>query len=340
MLVRRHLLFVVFVLLVSHVVGQTMSTAASVPTTEKLDLRAVSFVVDAQPELRDRLYSLALKQFKKAGLSMLQSEQTEGKTAILKLTLKPESLHGICSESVLYEPSLVLTEEVIVDRTEQVLKDSTWSSKQALHVRPPITIDEIEKDLEGFIGRFIVNYKMGNPAASLQMESHRKSELRKKTLSPQSLDEKLSYEQSNPSMEEAPPKARLKGLELERVSFVLWAGASSDSLYTRAVAQASKKGLKLAFRPNETTPQFLQLNFDIRPLDKACQGKFLYEASLALVEQVRIKRNPDIYVWTSTWSQYKRTITNQVSNRQLEMDVDELLGQFVDTYKSDNSSVP
>ncbi|MGH7259678.1 MAG: hypothetical protein ACREI9_03220 [Nitrospiraceae bacterium] len=322
-------------------VNEPVRAADSIPTTEKLDLRKVSFEVDAQPEFKDRLYSLSLKQFKEAGLSPLEPERTGEKSAVLRLMLKPESLHELCPGKVLYEPSLALTEDVIVERTAEAIKDSTWSSKQAPHVRAPLTIKEIEEDSGEFISRFIVNYKMGNPAVSPQKDRRQKDRLMEKAAPSRSSGENISHEKVVPgSMEASPTNASLRGLKLETVNFLLSAGASYAPLYARAVASASKEGLRLAFRPNANTPQTLTLRLASRPLDEMCPGKVLYEASVELVEQVKIKRNPHIYIWTDTWSKDKTQITDHVSDRQLEADLDELLGQFITTFKSDNSTGP
>ena len=332
---RKYLFWMISIFVVTLHVSLPARATDSIPTTEKLDLGKVSFEIDAQPEFKDQLHLLALKQLKDAGLFLLEPERAREKSAVLKLMLKPESLHERCPGKVLYEPSLTLNEDVIVPRTGETIKDSTWSSRQAPQVRKAPTLEELEKDLEGFVSRFIVNYKMGNRTAFVQKKSSESGVPSR----PSEENILLEGERHQPT-ELSSARASLKGLNAEAVNFVLWAGVDSKVLNSRAVALASKNGLKLAFRLKADPLQTLTLKLDPESLDEACPGKVFYEASLELVEQVKIKRNPNVYIWTSTWSKRKVQIADRVSKSQLEADIDDFLGQFLASYKSDNKTEP
>jgi len=308
-------------------VGQT------IPTTTGLDFSQVDFIVVAQPEHQERLYSRAVRQLREAGIYKAESGHATKKTAALTLTLKPELIGNACSGKVLYAPSLKLMEEVIVARNGSSIQDVTWSSEQAAYPVLPRSIQEIEADLDSLISRFIINYKMGNPAVSSQREFHEGDGLKHNAITKLILAEK-DFPQI---MSGRSADASLRGLDLESVNFMLWAGASSKPLHAQAIKRAEKAGLKLVFKPNAKTPIALNLRLDSRSLDEACPGKVLYDASLELVEQVKIKRNPSIYIWATPWSRHKTQFTNAVPFKQLETDVNELLDQFTVSYKSENT---
>jgi hypothetical protein len=308
------------------------TAAQTVPTTTGLDFSQVDFIVVSQPEYQERLYSRALRQLKEAGIYKEESDHATKKSATLTLTLKPELIGTGCPGKFLYAPSLMLTEEVIVERNGVSIQDVTWSSKRAAYPVPLRSIDEIEADLDDFISRFIVNYKMGNPAVSSQKE------LREAVGPKHSAVQKLALAEKDPQrpMGGHPTNASLRGLDMGSVKFMLWAGSSTKPLSARAIERALKEGLKLSFKPNVETPATLTLRLDPRSIEEACPGKVLYESSLELVEQVKIKRNPAIYIWSTTWSKHKTNITDPVPLRKLETDVDELLDQFAASYNSDN----
>lgn len=307
---------------------ESAKSEGAIPTTEKLDLRGVNFAVSAESQFRDRFYSRATKQLEELGPLWTESEPKTKPSAALRLDLNPESLDELCPGMVWYAPSLALIEDVMVDRSGQLIPNSTWSSKQAAAIRKPPTIEEIEKDLDGFIHRFVTNYKLGNPGMSPEGR-------------PRQRDGVPGNDSYSGTMSTVPPvelqtNATLKALKLNDMKFSLWAGGSSKSLYARGVALASKEGIALSSRFGKEPTTMLHLRLESRPLGSVCRGNYLYEASIELVEQVRIKRNPRIYIWTETWSQHKRHIGNDVSRKQLERDVDELLGQFLVSYKADN----
>jgi hypothetical protein len=305
----------------------------TIPTTTGLDFSQVDFSVVSQPEHQERLYSRALRQLKEAGIYKAEFGHATKKTATLTLTLKPELIGNACSGKVLYAPSLKLMEEVIVERNGVSIQDVTWSSEQAPYPVLPRSLQEIEADLDGLISRFIVNYKMGNPAVSSQRDFHEGDGLKHNAVPKLMLAEKDLQK----PLSERPVDASLRGLDLESVNFMLWAGASSKPLKAQAIERAAKAGIKLVFNPNAKTPITLNLRLDARSLDEACPGKVLYDASLELVEQVKIKRNPAIYIWATPWSRHKTQFADAVSFKQLETDVNELLDQFTASYKSENT---
>lgn len=300
--------------------------AQTVPTTAGLDFDQVNFVVVAQPEHRERLYSRALRQLRESGIYKEGSGHGTKKSATLTLTLKPEQ--DTCPGKVLYAPSLMLREEVIVERNGVSMQDVTWSSKRAPYPVLPPSIQEIEAELDGLIAGFIVNYKMGNPTVSSQKELGEAGEPKNGSKKPAP-----GVNSSSTLMSGLSSDASLRGLSLENVNFVLWAGASTKALNARVIKRAAKAGLKLVAKSNAKTPATLTLRLDHRSLDEVCPGKFLYEASFELVEQVKIKRNPATFIWSTTWSKHKTYITDQVSLKQLETDADEFVDQFAASYK-------
>ena len=73
---------------------------------------------------------------------------------------------------------------------------------------------------------------------------------------------------------------------------------------------------------------------------KVVLEKVSISAKIELVERVRIKRLPDIYIWTKTWSREKIGVFGLPSKGQLQNDTDSLLTEFIAAYKSTNVSRP
>src|SRR5438132_1633193 len=156
--------------------------AQTVPTTAGLNFDQVNFVVITQPEHRERLYSRALRQLRESGIYKEGSGHESKKSATLTLALKLEQ--DACPGKILYAPSLILTEEVIVERNGASIQDVTWSSKRAAYPVSPRSIQEIEADLDDLVSRFITNYKLGNPTVSSQKELGEASEPKNKSKKP------------------------------------------------------------------------------------------------------------------------------------------------------------
>lgn len=90
-----------------------MHQVKTAPTTAKLDFSQVQFVVNAPPEFYQRLHSRAIKKLRDAGI---YKADPISPSATLKLTLHPRPLDVPCQGKLLYEPSLVLVEEVVTKR--------------------------------------------------------------------------------------------------------------------------------------------------------------------------------------------------------------------------------
>jgi hypothetical protein len=131
-------------------------------TVTKLDFSQVGFSVVTQTELHKRLYTRAIERLRKAGIYKSDPSKT---IATLSLKLNPEPLGKSCPGKVLYEPSLWLTELVIIKRnTELQTWATTWLMTAPPRVTDPMSIEQLENDLDTYLEQFIIAYKMGNPA--------------------------------------------------------------------------------------------------------------------------------------------------------------------------------
>lgn len=303
--------------------------AQDTPTTANLNPAHVQLAVNTDPKFLKQFSILAMEDLRKAGIHVTRFEDAAVDTpAKLLLTLKQEPLNGVCPGMVSYEASLALIEDVVLERTGEVIKDSTWEGTQPPFVRrQPKTGQEMERDVHELIGRFIINFKLGNPATSPSPSSPRDVERKKKS---------VDVKNKRP-IGKVPSRAPLKNLNLDLVHFSSRAGALGNSLHDRALAMASKKGIDLKTVQGGNNLE-LSLNLDYGKSDEGCAGTDIYSARLALEELVRIPRIPGGYVWTTTWVRQITRVSAPPSKEQLEMDSDELLGQFIAAYKSDNSS--
>jgi hypothetical protein len=296
-----------------------------IPTTKDLNPAQVQFVVNTHPEFLKRFSSLAIGELKKAGINVTGSDGTSAdKPAKLLLTLKQEPLNDVCPGSVSYAASLALIEDVIIERSGEVIKDSTWLGAQLPDIRrQSLTGEEMERDLHQLIARFIINFKLANPGTSPQHSSPQDVEQERKI---------VDSDKKRP-MEKVSSSATLRNLNLERVSFSSWAGVSTKDLHDRVLAMALKEGIELKSVPVENIPQ-LSLTLDYRKSDEVCAGKGIYIAKLELAESVKIRRPPGVHVWTTTWVRQITRISEPPRKEQMETDSDELLGQFIAAYKS------
>ena len=299
-----------------------------IPTTKDLNPSQVQLVVNTDPKFLKQFSILAIGELKKAGINVTGSGGASAdKPAKLLLTLKQEPLNDVCPGMVSYTASLALIEDVVIERSGEVIKDSTW-----LGVQPPdtrrqsLTGEEMERDLHELIARFIINFKLGNPGTSPQPSSPRDIEQERKI---------VDSDKQRP-MKKVPSSATLSDLNLERVNFSSWAGASTKELHDHALAMALKEGIELKPVPVGNNPE-LSLKLEYRKSDEVCAGKGIYSARLELTEPVRIRRPPGVYVWTTTWIRQITRVSESPSKEQLKMDSDELLGQFIAAYKSDNA---
>lgn len=299
-----------------------------IPTTKDLDPSQVQFVVNTHPELLKRFSSLAIGELKKAGINVAGSDGASAdKPAKLLLTLKQKPLNDVCPGMVSYAASLALIEDVVIERSGEIVKDSTWLGVQPPEIRrQSVTGEEMERDLHQLLARFIINFKLGNPGTSPQASSPREVQQERKI---------VDSDKKRP-IEKVPSSAILRNLNVELVRFSSWAGASTKDLHDRALATALKEGVELKSVPVENSPQ-LSLTLDYRKSDEVCAGKGIYIAKLELTEPVKIHRPPGVYVRTATWVRQITRVSEPPRKEQLEMDSDELLGQFIAAYKSENA---
>jgi hypothetical protein len=298
------------------------------PTTANLNPAHVQLVVNTDPKFLKQFSILAMEDLRKAGIHVTHFDNASADTsAELLLTLKQEPLNGVCPDMVSYTASLALIEDVVLERSGEVIKDSTWEGTQPPSVRrQPVTGQEMERDLHELIGRFIINFKLGNPAKLPPPSPPRDVEREKKS---------VDAENKRP-VEKVASRATLRDLNFEIVAFSSWAGASTKDLHDRALATASKGGIQLRSVPAGNNPQ-LSLTLDYRKSDEVCADKGIYSAKLELAEPVKIQRPPGVYVWTTTWVRQITRVSEPPRKEQLETDSDELLRQFIAAYKSDNA---
>lgn len=299
-----------------------------IPTTKDLNPAQVQFAVNTHPEFLKRFSTLAMRDLREAGINVTRSDDASAdKPAKLLLTLKQEPLNDACPGRVSYKASLALIEDVVIERSGEVIKDSTWLGAQPPDIRrQSLTGEEMERDLHELIARFIINFKLGNPGTSPQHSSPQNVEQERKI---------VDSDKKSP-MEKAPSSATLSDLNLERVNFSSWAGASTKELHDHALAMALKEGIELKPVPVGNIPE-LSLKLEYRKSDEVCAGKGIYSAKLELAEPVKIQRPPGVHVWSTTWVREKVRVSEPPTKEQLEMDSDEFLGQFIAEYKSDNA---
>lgn len=98
--------------------------------------------------------------------------------------------------------------------------------------------------------------------------------------------------------------------------------------------QLTEAGLSLSEEPNGNTAVTVGVELIQRSLDNQCPGRVLYEQGLYLVEQVRIKRNPQVSIWSDTWLRESVGIVPPVPIHQLDVDQDALVQQFIESFQT------
>jgi hypothetical protein len=296
---------------------------AEVPAIRHLDLHHIRLVMEAAPEFKARLYDRTMDLFAKADLPLPHPDQPHSPpTAMLKLTLNPTPLGDTCPGNVLYEPSLALIEPVIVPRNSEVIHDITWSIGAAVQARAPVSIEELESDLDGFVHHFITNYKLGNPEWQSEDTHHGRMTWASPLVDQQPVHPVASIGVS------------LRGLDANTLHVSVLAGRASKTLAAQALHQLTDAGLPVSFNPHNNDATTLSLELIQRPVEGQCPGKVLYEPGLFLVEKVRIERNPQILIWSDTWIRETRQVVSPLSLRQLELDQEALLKQFIHSFQA------
>ncbi len=300
----------------------TAASSAYVQTTDGLDLQRVRFAVAAPPELTSRLSKRADTLFANAGLLLGNSDGADRPfTATLTLSLSSQPLTDTCPGHVLYAPSLTLTEPVTITRNAELMNDVTWLAHTGPQVREPVTVSELEQDLDTFIEQFIADYRAANagvrpsPSDGAPMVSRTDPTA---TVSVTAGQHKTRFD------------AGLKKLRVDQLRLSVSAGRFSQPLTTRAMQQFNEAGRPL--KPGHGRNDHVTLGIELtqRTLEDRCPSKVLYESGLYLVEQVQVGRNRRVSIWSDTWLREAIAVVTPRSQQQLESDQDALLRQFID----------
>ena len=295
-------------------------------TTQNLDLRQVQFVVVASPEVRARLYDRTMTLFAKAYLPLPHAGDSNSPAkATLILTLDPQPLDASCPDKVLYRPSLLLVEPVIIQRNSVVMNDTTWLLETPTQVREPVEISKLETDLDRLIQQFITDYKVGNPGWQSQ------------GISPNPRRPRADHEPTSLILSEAndaQANSSLRHLNVDTLQVHISAGRYSQPLTTRAIQYLRQAGLSVPPDGKGDGAVTLGVELTQQTLEDQCPGNVLYESGLYLVEEVRVKRNPQVSIWSDTWLRETMQIVAPVPLRQLESDQDALLKQFIRSFQA------
>ena len=305
--------------------GTSAVPSQSVPILQELDLPQVQLVVVAAPDFKVRLYERTMRLFAQAGLPLSPPDQPHSlPTAMLKLTLNPTPLGEACPGNVLYEPSFALIEPVIVLRNSEVVHNTTWVTGIPPQARAPVSVEELEVDLDGFVREFIASYKLGNPG----WRSPDAHDDRKNSGSP-----RVDQGPPTPVVPEVRAGVSLQGLDTDTLQLSVLAGRWTEPLATRAFDQLTNAGLPVSFDQRGHDAAVLSFELIQRPIEDHCPGKIMYERGLFLVEQVRITRNPQILIWSDTWVRERVQVVPPVPLQQVKLDQDALLKQFIRSFQ-------
>lgn len=301
----------------------TAATSAYVQTTDGLDINHVRFTIAAPPDFTVQLFQRATALFAKAGLPLPQSDHPNVPfIATLTLTLMSQPVGPICPGQVLYAPSLALTEPVIIPRNSVIINDVTWLAHTGTQVRKPVTILDLERDLDDFIGQFISDYRAAN--------ARTRSSISDDTLS-SSIPDDAPNQSFTTELIGALTDAALKELHIDQLQLSVLAGRFTQPLVTRALQQFGAAGFSVLPGHSHNSQPTLGLELVQQPLQDRCPGKVLYESGLYLVEPVQLKRNPQVSIWSDTWLRETTHLVSPRSLKQLESDQDALLQQFFDS---------
>lgn len=286
------------------------ATSAYAQTLEELDLNRVQLVISAPPDVTSLLARRATAIFTKAGLPLIQSDRPHIPfIATLTLNLTPQSSADTCPGHLFYAPSLALTEPVIIPRNSVIITDTTWLAHTGTQVRTPVAVEELERDLDGFIDQFIADYRAANPGGPAFLPGAPPA----------------------PIPAHANQTSALNALPLDHLQISVSAGQFTRPLTARAIQQFTTAGHPISTGTHRKGQLTLGIELIQQPLTNQCPEKVLYESGLFLVEQVQLKRNPRVSIWSDTWLRESRQIVSPRSQEQLESDQDALLQQFLDS---------
>jgi hypothetical protein len=302
------------------------ASSAYVETTQGLNLNRVQLVILVPPEFTSRLSERATTLFADAGLPLPDSNGPDRQfIATLTLSLNPQPLSDTCPGQVLYVPSLKLTEPVMIPRNSVIMHDVTWLAHTGAQVREPVTVAELERDLDAFIHQFIADYR----AANAGFRPSNPDGVPKNSQAGNTASISVATVQNDTRSD-----AGLKELRIDQLQLSVSAGRYSKPLTTRALQQFINAGQSLSPGHGRNSRLTLGVELIQQPLEDQCPGKVLYESGLYLVEEVQIKRNPLVSIWSDTWLREATQVVAPRSPEQLESDQDALLRQFIDSLKT------
>ncbi len=192
-------------------------------------------------------------------------------------------------------------------------------------VREPVTVSDLEQDLDTFIELFIADYRAANAGI------HHSNSDGIPTVSQTDLPPSVSV---TGEPEKTYPDAGLTELRADQFRISISGGRFTQALTTRALQQFSDAGYPL--KPSHGQDNRITLGMELtqRTLEDRCPGKVLYESGLYLVEQVQLARNRRVSIWSDTWLRETTQVVTPRSQQQLESDQDALLQQFIDSLRS------
>lgn len=324
MIMLLHLLFPLIAVIWLSLPGVGLAaSSAYVQTTDGLDLHHVRLAISAPPEFISRLSERARSLFAEVGFPLGNSDGADGPfTAALTLTLSPQPLTETCPGHVLYAPSLTLTEPVLITRNMELMNDVTWLAHTGPQVRKPVTMPDLEQDLDAFLEQFIADYRAANPGVHPLHPDGAPMRSGTDPIPPVAATTEQNATHSN---------AGLKQLRVEQLRLSVSAGRFSQPLTTQALQQFSEAGRPLQPGHGRTSHITLGIELTQQALEDRCPGKVLYESGLYLVEQVQIRRNREVSIWSDTWLRETTQVVTPRSQQQLESDQEALLRQFIDS---------
>ncbi|HEY6084389.1 MAG TPA: hypothetical protein VIU63_03280 [Nitrospira sp.] len=296
--------------------------SAYVATTSRLELNEIQLEVVATAEFIERLSDRAVEHFQKAGLLPPSLNRPPlPHAAVLQLKLNPEPLQDACPGKVQYAPSLTLSEPVVVPRNGIVMEGYTWIMQQDAQVREPVTISQLEADLDTFVSQFIIDYSTANRGRDMN----------------EALFPSKQHPTDPPGVSAdliTPGNASLRDLRNRPLRVEVLADRGTRPLTEKASRQLMQAEIPVSHHPTEDPEVILSIELIQKPLEDQCPGKVLYESGLYLVEEVRIQRNPNVMIWSDTWLREDVRIVSPVSAQQLETDQERLLEQFIRSFQS------
>ena len=318
--------------------------ASDIPTTVGLDMDTVYLEVVSPPALKDRLVIQARDLFTQYELPPLVAKPLAHHRSTLKLHLMAEPIGALCPDALLYEPIIMLTSKVLVERKSRPIQIQalTWSSEAPAHTIEKRSVRQvIEEDGKEFIEKFIgynrfsraayPEYYANSPTIPLAGENEPSS------LSPRVPTDQASLEGLQLKHLEFTVGGRgpLETFNMDRVKYAAWTEQYKRQFKSFAQSQNPDARLSLSQSHSGTINKRLLLNFEMWPAQTACPHLRIYEASMRLSEPVQIRRNGLSFI-TDTWIRRKVSVVKAVDFEQLQTDGNALMAEFISDHKTAN----